>query len=141
MHVKILRRPSPLQRAYLAKQLAAYNARKISIGQTGGDDALDVLLLDNEGHVVGGIVATTRWDLLEIKVLWVQEGLRGKGHGSALLEEAEQEARRRHCRKAVVDTFSFQSPEFYTKRGYEVFGVLEDCPDAHRRYYLQKILT
>ena len=31
--------------------------------------------------------------------------------------------------------------EFYEKQGYEVFGVLEDCPKGHCRYYLKKVIS
>lgn len=37
-----------------------------------------------------------------------------------------------------LDTFDFQAKDFYLKNGYEVFGVLEDCPKGHKRYYLKK---
>ena len=37
-----------------------------------------------------------------------------------------------------LKTFDFQAKEFYLKHGYEVFGVLEDCPADHQRYYLKK---
>ena len=30
--------------------------------------------------------------------------------------------------------------EFYEKQGYELFGVLEDCPKGHCRYYFTKKL-
>jgi hypothetical protein len=26
------------------------------------------------------------------------------------------------------------------KNGFEVFGILDDCPKGHRRYYLKKSL-
>jgi len=43
-------------------------------------------------------------------------------------------------RHAHLDTFSFQAPDFYQQRGYQVFGQLDDFPPGHRRYYLTKEL-
>ena len=39
-----------------------------------------------------------------------------------------------------LDTFDFQAKEFYEKQGYIVFGILENCPEKHYRYYLKKVL-
>ena len=33
------------------------------------------------------------------------------------------------------------TPAFYLKHGYEIFGILEDCPKGHKRYYLKKSLV
>lgn len=39
---------------------------------------------------------------------------------------------------ASLDTFDFQAKDFYLKHGYEIFGVLKDCPVGHECYYLSK---
>jgi GNAT superfamily N-acetyltransferase len=46
--------------------------------------------------------------------LWVQAELRGRGIGTMLLDGDA----------AWIDTFSFQAPEFYKRRGYAEFGRL-----------------
>ena len=53
---------------------------------------------------------------------------------------AEEEAKRRGCKYAFVDTFSFQAPEFYRKLGYEEVFVLRDYPYTEARYYYTKTL-
>ena len=53
---------------------------------------------------------------------------------------AEQEAVRRGCSNAFLDTLDFQAPSFYAKRGYEIFGKLANLPPGHTRYYLTKRL-
>ena len=57
-----------------------------------------------------------------------------------MIEAAEREGRARGCRLATLETHSFQAPEFYRKLGWEVFGVLDDYPAGHRKYYLKKSL-
>jgi hypothetical protein len=38
-----------------------------------------------------------------------------------------------------LDTFDWQAKEFYEHLGYEVFGILENCPRGHNRYYMKKV--
>jgi hypothetical protein len=40
-----------------------------------------------------------------------------------------------------VDTYSFEAKPFYEKLGYEVYGVLEDYPEEHCKYFLKKRLA
>jgi hypothetical protein len=54
------------------------------------------------------------------------------------MQKIEHEATRRNCIGVHVDTYSFQALDFYLKLGYQVFGVIEDHPKGHQRYYLQK---
>jgi GNAT superfamily N-acetyltransferase len=85
-------------------------------------------LRNPDGTVVGGIYGITFWGCLSVELLWVEEHLRGRGYGERLLAAAEQEAIRRGCSHAFLDTFDFQAPSFYTRRGYEIFGKLANLP-------------
>ena len=111
--------------------------------QQAGDDNgknLCFVLKAPGGEIVGGVIGATYWDWLYVNLMWLQEAHRGQGYGAHLLQQAEEEARRRGARHAYLDTFSFQAPEFYKKYGYEVFGVLDDFPVGHQRYFLKKEL-
>lgn len=66
------------------------------------------------------------------------ETLRGSGLGASLMRRAEEEAVRRGCRGAWLDTFSFQARGFYERLGYTVFGTIQDYPPGHRRHFMQK---
>ena len=48
--------------------------------------------------------------------------------------------REKGCHLIHLDTFDFQAKDFYIKHGYEVFGVLDECPKKHKRYYLKKLI-
>jgi hypothetical protein len=52
----------------------------------------------------------------------------------------EEEATRRGCKYAYLDTLSFQARGFYEKHGYTVFGELAHFPPGHRKYFLKKDL-
>jgi ribosomal protein S18 acetylase RimI-like enzyme len=113
--------------------LRAYNRAQGDYGV----EPLAVLVREPDGRVAGGLVGRTgSW--LSVELLWLPEGKRGAGLGTEVMRAAEAEAVRRGCLGAHLDTFSFQAPGFYRRLGYEVFGVIDDYPPGHKRYYLRK---
>jgi GNAT superfamily N-acetyltransferase len=60
--------------------------------------------------------------------------------GSVLLNHVETLAKNNGCYMSHLDTFDFQGKDFYLKHGYQVFGILENCPPGHKRYYMAKTL-
>lgn len=101
---------------------------------------LDITIRDPTGEIVGGLVASTYWDWLDIDTLWVSEQVRGKGYGEELRRRSEEEARRRGCRRAKLTTFGFQARGFYEKMGYRVTGELADYPHGGCFYWMRKEL-
>ncbi len=57
------------------------------------------------------------------------------------MAEGEEEALRRGCCSAWLDTFEFQARGFYERLGYSCFATLPEYPKGHSRYFLQKQLT
>ena len=56
---------------------------------------LDIVIRNEAGEILGGLIASTYWGWLEVNVLWIAEGLRRLGYGRTLLRMAETEARAR----------------------------------------------
>ena len=98
------------------------------------------LTLSDEATLIGGLAAETFMGWLSVDGLWVDDAHRSRGHATALLEAAEDEARHRGATDCVLDTFSFQAPGFYLKRGYREFGRLDGFPTGHHRHYMTKSL-
>ena len=138
--VTIEETPDPADVQFVRAQLTAFNR-----GRSADDQFQPLLILvrDAGGQIVAGLMGGTYWGWLYTEILWVEECLRGKGHGQSLLAAAEAEAVRRGCRYAHLDTMSFQALSFYEKQGYSVFAELEDIPagSGHRRYSLKKRLV
>ena len=99
------------------------------------------LMHDENGKLVGGIWGYINWNWLQVGLVWVSEDLRGGRHGKQLLLALEDEARRRGCQFAHLDTFSYQARPFYEKLGYEVFATLEDYPPGQQRFFMKKALS
>ena len=104
-------------------------------------EPLVLILRDDHQNARGGLHGQTGLGWLYIDVLWVAEENRAKGFGTQLMHAAEKEAVRRGCHSSYLYTYSFQQPEFYGKRGYEIFGQLDDFPDGHVKYFMQKSLA
>ncbi len=99
-----------------------------------------IFLRAADNSLVGGLLGGTYWGWLHVDILWIHETLRHQGYGHAMLAAAEEEARRRGCHHAHLDTMSCQALGFYEQQGYQVFGELTDLPAGHSRYFLQKEL-
>jgi len=102
--------------------------------------AANFFLRNGRGEWLGGLTGYIWGGWLHVNLLWVTETLRGQGHGSRLMDTVEAFAVARGARAATLETHSFQAPDFYTKRGYEVFGRLEDYPPGHAKLFLRKRL-
>ena len=99
-----------------------------------------VFLRTAEGVLLGGVLAEAGRGWLHVRDLWIDASVRGRGFGSRLIFAAEDEARRRGCHGAYLDTFDYQARPFYERCGYEVFGTLDDYPVGHQRFFMRKSL-
>jgi GNAT superfamily N-acetyltransferase len=129
--------PSAQDVKFLEDRIIDYNME-----QTGIRDGrlLAIFVRDEHSEIMAGVYGWTWGGCCEIRYLWVHQDKRGLGYGTKLLLAAEREAAAQGCGQVILDTHSFQAPEFYRKRGYEIVGEIEDYPHRHRKYYLRKSL-
>ncbi len=92
------------------------------------------------GEVLGGLWGQTELGLLFLNMFFLPEDIRGQSLGERLLSTIEEEAIKRGCRRAVVETSSFQAPDFYKRHGYKEFGQVEFGLPGHARVFLRKSL-
>jgi GNAT superfamily N-acetyltransferase len=121
--------PSSADLEFLEDRLYEYNCQ-----QTGRADGqlFAFFVRNDQQEIIAGLSGWTWADACEIRALWVHPALRGQGHGRALLEAAEQEARRQGCKVILLTSYSFQAPDFYQKHGYELTWQLHDFPPGHQ---------
>lgn len=130
-----------LLRARLREADTAYSPVLRALRGTPGEREvpLHVWLTDDLGGLAGGLVGHTWAGWLHVTYLWVDDRLRGAGLGSRLLAEAERVARgERGCGAVRLETWDFQAPGFYRRRGYEVVGVIPGYPPGITEYTLVK---
>jgi ribosomal protein S18 acetylase RimI-like enzyme len=53
---------------------------------------------------------------------------------------AEREARKRGASRMLLETHSFQAPDFYRRLGFRIVGAFTGYPRGHRQLFLQKRL-
>jgi len=119
---------------------AGLSVHSAGLGLPGDWTPHTILGRDPEGAIKAGIRFFIVYEWLFVQMLWVADPYRGRGIGSRLMSEAEDAARRRHCRGAYLDTFTFQAPKFYERLGYREFGRLDGYPPGHSRVWLAKRL-
>jgi GNAT superfamily N-acetyltransferase len=122
---------------FLEDEINAFNVQVTGVAFGG---SLACFIREESGEIKAGLYGWTWGDCCEIRLLWVRTDLRRQGLGSQLLQIAEEEASKRGCRQVVLETHSFQAPEFYLSKGYEIAGVIEGYPYQYRKFYLRKHL-
>ena len=130
---------TPQEKEELLTGLRTYNGQFLDLSTFSGD--IGVYVRDDKGVMLGGLIGVRKGDWLNIEYLWGSDAVRGSGVGSQLIKTAEDEARRKGCTHALVDTDSFQARPFYEKQGYQVQMSLQDYPyQGMQRHYLSKNL-
>jgi GNAT superfamily N-acetyltransferase len=128
---------SPVDEAALRDALFEFNYQ--ATGYRDGRSLSCFLRRDNT-TLIAGIDGFTWGGYARIDYLWVAAPYRGNGLGSRLLAAAEEEASARGCTTVVLDTHSFQAPEFYRRRHYVEVGLTQDTPRGHTQVLFQKAL-
>ncbi|NIH11546.1 MAG: GNAT family N-acetyltransferase [Serratia symbiotica] len=136
MNINVTDQPNPNDKEFIIDSLWAHNDKT----QPVDIHPLFLTLTDDDNQIVAGLVARTWWGGLEVQYLWVGDQYRQSGYGRQLMLQAEEEARKRGCHMACVDTFDFQAKGFYEKLGYRVFGDFPGYAHRHTRHYLAKNL-
>ncbi|MCE5294448.1 MAG: GNAT family N-acetyltransferase [Chlamydiales bacterium] len=104
-------------------------------------ERLDFIAHDTQGTLLGGIQAYfVNWGILHVELVYVFENFRHQGIASMLLQHTETLAKTYGCYLSQLDTFDFQAKDFYLKNDYTIFGVLENAPKGHQRFYMKKDL-
>ncbi len=116
-----------------------YNASIVPFTQSPKFIDMNFVVRNEKDEIVGGMIGVLYcWGMLYINILWVAEAYRRQGLGSQLMDHAIKEAKKHGVTLIHLDTFDFQAKDFYLKLGFDIFGVLDDCPAGHQRYYLKK---
>lgn len=127
------------EQEYVHDSLVKYNTQQVPFTQAGTFENINFVAKNDKGDIIGGVNTMLYcWGMLYVDILWVDDAYRSKGIGSQLMQKVQESATQKGCSLMHLDTFDFQAKDFYLKHGFEVFGILEDCPPGHSRFYLKK---
>ncbi|MFD5241790.1 GNAT family N-acetyltransferase [Streptomyces tendae] len=99
--------PTPEDIAAISDALDRFNIEHTGIADR---RPLAVLVRDPDTRqVVGGLTGRTSLGLFFLDLFYLPPWLRGSGLGTEILRQAEDEARARGCRTAVLYTITFQA--------------------------------
>ncbi|MHB9924116.1 GNAT family N-acetyltransferase [Clostridium botulinum] len=140
MNNYIIRESSSEEEADLiVDRIVEYNLSKVPGKQEVPLLCINRVIEDTNGEIIAGILSKMYcWNCIYIDVLWIKEEYRKDGLGTKLLKEVEKIAKEKDCHLIHLDTFDFQAKDFYIKHGYEIFGILDQCPENHKRYFMKK---
>ena len=110
--------------SYIHRRLQEYNARYMRETEDFN------FHIEENGKIIGGIVA----------FLYVDDQHRGKEIGRRLLAHVEELARQNGFRRILLNTYSFQAPEFYKKLGYTEILKLSPAFDSFSQSFFLKEL-
>jgi ribosomal protein S18 acetylase RimI-like enzyme len=105
-----------------------------------GSTPVNVTVRDDDGAIRGGVVGRVFLDSFHISTVWIDDRLRGQGHGKAMMELAEAEGRRHGATNVWLNTLSWQARPFYESLGYSCFGEMPVLNGTERRYFMLKLL-
>src|SRR4051812_26063240 len=102
-------------------RLVTDNLVGFNMARTGHSDwhPVGFYLKNPRGEWLGGLTGYIWGGWLHVTFLWVSETLRHQQYGTQLMDAAEALARERGATAVTLETFSFQAPAFYAKRGYQ----------------------
>jgi GNAT superfamily N-acetyltransferase len=140
MKFRITQEVNESKKSHVNHKLYEYNLSHFHEDLRGRYRELNLILLDENENVRGGILGEICWNWLEIHTLMIDEDLRGLGYGTKLLVEMEQIAIESECDFIKVDTLSFQALDFYQSNGYTVYGTLDNVGREFKHFYLKKDL-
>ncbi|HVZ09912.1 GNAT family N-acetyltransferase [Rhodopila sp.] len=130
--------PAEALSRHVLNAVLAHNFARTGVSES---HAVNFMLKNARGEILGGLIGHVWGGWLQISLLFVSAAVRGQGQGSRLMDAAEAMAVERGATAATLDTHSFQARGFYEKRGYRVFGQLDDYPPGHSKFFLRKTLA
>jgi GNAT superfamily N-acetyltransferase len=129
--------PDPADLALLEEQVAAAARAAAGVGE---EREFGIFVRNCDGRVQAGISGMVWGGYCELHAMWVEESLRGRGLGRALVERAEAAARERGCALVVFFAYDLLAADLYERLGYETVAVIEGCPaGSAARWYRKRL--
>ena len=121
----------------IAQGLRQHNLNK---GISSKSHKVCIVLKDDNGVILGGLLGAIYWDWLDLQTFWIHESLRHQGYGTKMLKLAEDMAQKHNAPHIILDVIDFQGLPFFGRHGFMTIATLPDRPEDHITYFLTKHL-
>ncbi|MBP2098120.1 GNAT family N-acetyltransferase [Enterococcus rivorum] len=81
-----------------------------------------------QNEIIGGITAKNFLGEMKIELLAIRSDYQKQGVGGALIQKVKESARKEKCHHLLLNTFSYQAPNFYLKNGFEQLAKIDNFP-------------
>lgn len=95
--------------------------------------------VEKDGERIGLVNGCIAHGWCKVSGLIVAPEHRGQGYAMALMKKAEGNAKDKGCLGMILNTVSYQAPEFYKKCGFEEFAEIEPYSGEHKSIYFKKV--
>jgi len=114
----------------------AYEKR--GVGKNNG--LFSFVIEGEDGKLKAGMSGFNYYGCFYIDMLFVADEFRSGGHGSILMQKAEELAKKRKCFFMAVNTMDFEAGPFYEKHGFSVEFTRTGFEKGVEMHFLQKKL-
>ena len=128
--------PDPADLVLLEDRVSA----AVASGGVGDEHEFGVFVRDESDRVVAGVSGTMWGGYCELRAMWVDEALRGRGLARMLTAQAEAAARQRGCGVLAFLAYDLLTRGLYEHLGYETVGVIESYPAGSGARWFRKRL-
>jgi GNAT superfamily N-acetyltransferase len=126
---------------YIGKKIVEFNKTQIPFTNKLDFENVSKVIKDSEGNIIAGVSADLLpWCDLSIDAIWTCKCTMEEELKIELLAALEKELIEKGGCVAMYETFDSKMVDFFSRNGYEIYGVLEDYPLDYKLCYMKKVL-
>ena len=120
---------------YIKNKVIQYNMSILTDEVKQPMEEVSLVVKNEEGKIFGGVTGTMYFYHLHIDFYGLINQFVMTVMVANFYIKLKKLRRKKECRLILLDSFSFQAPEFYKKHGYREYGVVEDHPKGHSQHF------
>ena len=132
----IFKNDATVERAFVSNQIVYF--RQLKEPATRKINTYGFFLME-ENKIYGGVYGQIFMKCLQVHELWIDESLRRRGYGSALLERAEEYGMSKDATFVVISSYEYYGAlDFYLKNGYFIEYERKGFENGWSQFLLRK---
>jgi GNAT superfamily N-acetyltransferase len=123
---------------YIRSGILEYNKECLGENiQYSDPEPVTIIVKDDNGQKIAGAFGYAYLNVFTVEGLFIEKPFRGQGLGRKISKMLQDEAEKRNCHTATLETFSFaHTKTFYKKIGVLFSTTIKNSPRGHSKYIL-----